>query len=100
MLGFLRVEINAIFFIDVILILCKYCDMTNIASRIIEKFGGASNVAEIVGTERNAVYKWTYPKERGGSDGLIPSKYHGLLLKAARDRKLKLKPKDFFDLTN
>jgi putative alpha-1,2-mannosidase len=72
--------------------------MTNIASKIIERFGGAPKVAEIVGTERTAVYKWTYPRERGGSDGLIPSKYHAILLRAAKERKLKLKPEDFFDL--
>lgn len=71
--------------------------MVNIASRIIQKFGGAPVVAGIVATDRTAVYKWTYPKERGGCDGLIPSRYHSLLLHAAREKGIELTPSDFFE---
>ena len=54
-------------------------------------------VCEIVQTDRTAVYKWTYPKERGGCDGLIPSRYHSLLLRAAKERGVELSPNDFFE---
>lgn len=42
------------------------------AQRIIRKFGGARRLARLLEFEASRVYKWTYPRERGGTDGLIP----------------------------
>lgn len=59
------------------------------AERIIERFGGARRLAEAlsaVGEFRHpsVVYKWTYPKDRGGTGGLIPTAAWPDILKAAR----------------
>jgi hypothetical protein len=43
------------------------------AQRIIRKFGGARRLARLLEFEASRVYKWTYPRERGGTDGLIPA---------------------------
>lgn len=48
------------------------------AQRIIDKFGGAKRLSEIlshVGKPRDfvTIYRWTYPKSVGGTDGLIPT---------------------------
>ena len=59
------------------------------AERVIAKFGGAralSAALASVSTPRDpsVVYKWTYPKERGGTDGRIPTNAWDNILKAAR----------------
>ncbi|MFN3827804.1 MAG: hypothetical protein ACK4NR_09300 [Micavibrio sp.] len=64
---------------------------------VLEKFpGGVSEIAAILGVTENAVYRWGYPKGKTGTGGIVPSKYHESLLKAAAERRYKLKPKDFF----
>lgn len=62
------------------------------AQRVIAKFGNARRLSEA--TRRLAdeslhrsphvVYRWTYPKERGGTDGRIPSSALDAVLAAAR----------------
>lgn len=64
------------------------------AKTVIEICGGAKAVAEMVGRSENRVRRWTYPKERGGTGGLIPSDMQPVLLMAARDRGLR--PDHFF----
>lgn len=59
------------------------------ASRIIEKFGNARKLAKAlqqVGCPKNptSIYRWAYPKERGGCGGIIPTAVWPFLLKAAR----------------
>lgn len=43
------------------------------ASRIIRKFGGARRLARLLGYEASRVYKWTYSREKGGTNGLVPA---------------------------
>jgi len=43
------------------------------AKRIIRKFGGARRLAKLLGYEPSRVYKWTYPRDKGGTDGLVPA---------------------------
>lgn len=75
----------------------------NQAQRIIEKCGGGDFgvgvkvVAEITGVHSSRIHRWTYPKDRGGTGGIIPAQHHQPILDGARDRHLKLKPDDFFD---
>lgn len=66
------------------------------ASTVIEKCGGHAAVAEILGINLSSVYRFTYPRERGGTGGLIPTRYQRTLLAAARERGLDLTPEDFF----
>lgn len=70
----------------------------NPAQRVIEKCGGPQAVAKMVGVDVSRVHRWTYPKARGGSDGLIPSQQQQALLNAARESGIDLQPADFFDL--
>lgn len=66
------------------------------AEAIIRKCGGHAAVAEICGVHVTRVYRWTYPKARGGSDGLVPTRHQGQLLAGARQRGVNLSPDDFF----
>jgi hypothetical protein len=78
----------------------------NIAIHVISKIGGggesgfARGVALIcawTGLLPVAVYKWTYPKEKGGTGGHIPSWRQGTILACARASGIALMPADFFD---
>lgn len=68
----------------------------NPALAIIEKFGGIPAVAKICGVDVSRVHRWTYPKEKGGSDGIIPPKRQNQLLAAAVSKGVELKRDDFF----
>ncbi len=70
--------------------------MSNVADAIIRKCGGHQVVADICGVHVTRVYRWTYPREKGGSDGAIPTRHQAQLLKGARDRGISLTPVDFF----
>lgn len=54
------------------------------AQNIIAKFGGVPALAKAAGLSLNSVYKWTYPKERGGTGGLIPTDKLPAVLDAAQ----------------
>lgn len=59
------------------------------AHRVFLKFGGVTNLFDAltaIGEPRqlNAIYKWLYPREKGGSDGLVPTSAMPDVLKAAR----------------
>lgn len=66
--------------------------MSTPASRAIEAFGGAAELAEAVGRSVSRIHRWTYPKSRGGTDGEIPggTKMLTSILAAARDRQIPL----------
>lgn len=70
----------------------------NVAEHIIEKCGGAANVAAITGVHISRVHRWTYPKERGGTGGLIPAGHQQTIMNAAVRMGLDLAPSDFFDM--
>ena len=70
--------------------------MMNVSAHIIQKFGGPQVVAEICGVTPNAVRRWTYPADQGGTGGFIPSKRQRALMEAARKRGIKLSAQDFF----
>lgn len=72
--------------------------MSNVADAIIRKCGGHNVVADICGVHVTRVYRWTYPKERGGCDGIIPAKRQAQLLHGARERGIGLAPNDFFEV--
>ncbi len=51
----------------------KYTPTHQQATRIFAKFGGARRLAKAIGRDPSAVYKWNYPREIGGTDGLVPT---------------------------
>ena len=69
----------------------------NIAQNVIKKCGGVSAVARITKRAESSIYKWTYPKDKGGTDGLIPSEVQVMLMDAARRGEVDLEPADFFE---
>lgn len=69
----------------------------NIAEQIIEKVGGVAKVATICGRTHSWVYKWTYPKDKGGRDGLVPHEDAEKLIAASlRGECPVVLPSDFF----
>lgn len=66
------------------------------AERIIDKCGGIAAVSEMTGVNHTRVYRWKLTKARGGTGGLIPSRYHQTILDRAQARGIDLSPADFF----
>lgn len=62
----------------------------NEAERIIKMFGGAYPLAEALTAalgrkvHPSTVYRWTYPAERNGTGGMVPSRIRRVLRRAAR----------------
>jgi len=48
------------------------------------------------GVDVSRVYRWTYPKNRGGTGGLVPAKHQARLLQLAREAGRQIEPSDFF----
>lgn len=71
--------------------------MSQVAERIIEKCGGAATVAEWLGIDPSAVHRWKYPRDRGGTGGVVPSAHQQTLLDRARQNSVALSPDDFFE---
>ncbi|MGB8601619.1 MAG: hypothetical protein WCD42_05410 [Rhizomicrobium sp.] len=69
----------------------------NIAKRIITKCGGHAVVAAMTGVHVTRVHRWTYPKSRGGTGGLIPAQHLQTILAEAQKRGIALSPSDFFE---
>ncbi len=69
------------------------------ANSIIEKFGGAAAVAEIVGRHRTQVTRWTWSKARGGANGRVPQEHVDTLIAAAAKADIALSLTDFFPTT-
>jgi DNA-binding transcriptional regulator Cro len=70
--------------------------MHKVAKRVINKLGGARNVALMIGISVQAVYKWTYPIDEGGTGGLIPHRRQIELMVASKQHGIVLTPSDFF----
>ncbi|MBM7044072.1 hypothetical protein [Rhizobium lusitanum] len=65
------------------------------AKSIIAKIG-IDKVAEITGKHVSRVYRWMYPKERGGTGGMIPNSEVPALLAFAKANNIDLSPAEFF----
>lgn len=66
------------------------------ASTVLAKIGGVEVAASITGKHVSRIYRWTYPREKGGTGGVIPHEDATKLLKHASENKLELTPADFF----
>jgi hypothetical protein len=69
-----------------------------VAKRVVAKCGGARRVSEITGRAIVTVHKWSLPRERGGTGGLIPTDMQVKLMDAALRGEVDLTPADFFDM--
>ena len=65
------------------------------ARDVIAKFrrdrrSGVTVLSDILGMNAGLMYFWMYEKNVGGTGGLIPSRYHGPILRAAREAGIAL----------
>lgn len=58
---------------------------------------GIEKVAEITGKHVSRVYRWMYPKDRGGTGGFIPQEDARSLLAWARENDVALSPSEFLE---
>lgn len=65
------------------------------AQTIIGRFGGPSALAELLGIHRTRVSNWQRPRDAGGTGGIVPQRYHPVLLDHARANGIDLKAEDF-----
>ncbi|RYF25251.1 MAG: hypothetical protein EOO23_09090 [Comamonadaceae bacterium] len=65
------------------------------ARSVIRKIG-VDTVVSVTGKHISRVYRWMYPKERGGTGGLIPHADALALLEYAKANEVDLSPGDFF----
>jgi hypothetical protein len=61
----------------------------NQAERLLKLFGGSRKLASLLlfigkGRHPSAIYRWTYPRSAGGTDGIVPTSAWADILKAAR----------------
>ena len=69
-------------------------DKKTAADRVIGLFGGPRRLSDLAGIDLSSVYRWTYSKERGGTEGAIPHGNHGKIMAAAGNAGLKLTRSD------
>lgn len=70
------------------------------AHTIIKKLGGEAVVKQITDTAYTAPYRWQHPRNKGGTGGLIPQRYHPMLLAYARRNGIDLNAEDFLPATD
>lgn len=66
------------------------------AKSIIEMLGGANAVAAFVNRKAPTVYRWAYPKSRGGLDGNVPAELRPKLIEMAAGLGKSLDHADFY----
>jgi hypothetical protein len=66
------------------------------AKTIIDRFGGVEVVAAITGRHVSRVYRWMYPRDRGGTGGLIPQGEARKLLAHAKASNIPVSADEFF----
>lgn len=68
------------------------------ATSILAKIGGANVAAGITGKHVSRVYRWCYPREKGGTGGVVPHDDATKLLAHAKANGIALSAEDFFVL--
>jgi DNA-binding transcriptional regulator YdaS (Cro superfamily) len=56
------------------------------AQVVIGKFGSACKLAKLLGVRDSTVYRWTYARANGGTDGIIPGAALRRVLELARQQ--------------
>lgn len=65
------------------------------AAKIAAKFGGFPKLAKAVKRTPATVYRWSYPKNRGGTGGVIPSSATAAVIAAAKRRNIRIPAADW-----
>lgn len=66
------------------------------ARTILAKIGGVDVAAKITGKHVSRIYRWTYPREKGGTGGVVPHEDATKLLEHAKANGVDLVADDFF----
>lgn len=66
------------------------------ARSVIAKIG-IEKVAEVTGKHISRVYRWMYPKDRGGTGGFIPQADAAAILSYARNNSIPLSAAEFLE---
>lgn len=66
------------------------------AEVVIGKFGSAHKLAKLLGCEESTVYRWTYPRANGGTDGIIPGRSLRRVLELAKSSGIAITPHDLY----
>ena len=70
--------------------------MSDQAQRIADKFGGFPALAKAMGRkDLSALYRWTKPKDKGGTGGFVPTSAVPSVLAAAGRMGIRLTDKDW-----
>lgn len=70
------------------------------ANSIITRLGGTAAVQKATSISRYRVWRWTQPREKGGTGGLIPQRHHVALLDYARATDVPLTAADFLPVSS
>ena len=62
----------------------------------ITRICGVARLSKWTGRSLTQVYRWDYPRDKGGAGGIIPSVHHQAILDGARGDGIELAPADFF----
>lgn len=65
------------------------------ANSIISRLGGPDKVREITNASRTRVYRWTQPRENGGTNGVIPTRHAAKILAFAREQGIQISAEEF-----
>lgn len=65
------------------------------AAHIVDRVG-LTTVQRLTGRSANRIRRWRLPRDRGGSDGLIPTDCLYAIAQAAERGEVNLTPADFF----
>lgn len=60
------------------------------AELVVRRFGGTRRLARLMGRHASTISRWTLPKDRGGTGGLIPSGEQRALLALAAQHDIEL----------
>jgi len=63
--------------------------------RITSKLGGPEKVAEVAEVTVQRVRRWSFPEDRGGTDGRVPHKHITKIIRAAKERGIEISFDDF-----
>ena len=66
------------------------------AERVINRFGGARELARLLNLNPTSVYRWTYPVSKGGTGGIVPTQALHKLLRMAREQGIYLTANDLY----
>lgn len=62
----------------------------------ITRICGVEKLAKWTGRSTTQVYRWDYPRDKGGAGGVIPAIHHQAILNGARAENIDLTTDDFF----